>query len=155
MQPGSFRRFETRRERREKQREGDRSVKKFGGAGDVGMPVPGHAVVLERAFPCPCERCETCGGTVSLTAVVWVDDWPLNTPESPEEAVTERPEGGPRVRSLHLSLAPTGLEEQKKCSAGCEISPDEWEVIEGAAFLSMCRAYTAFSDELVERARPP
>lgn len=150
MQPGNSRRFETRQERRE--REGDRSVKKFG---DVGMPVPGHAVVLERRFLCPCERCETCGGTVSLTAIVWVDDWPVNTPESPEEAITERPEGGPRVRSLHLSLAPTGLEDQKKCSAGCEISPDEWEVIEGAAFLSMCRAYAAFSDDLVERAHPP
>lgn len=152
MQPGNFRKFETRRERRERQRAGDRSVKKFG---DVGMPVPGHAVVLERRFLCPCERCGDCEGTVQLTAICWVDDWPVNTPESEGGVVTERPEGGPRVRSLHLSIAPTGLEAQKTCSEGCGISDDEWEVIEGAAFLSMCRAYAAYADDLTDKVRPP
>ena len=111
----------------------------------VDLPTEGRAVRLDRDIPCPCDRCTGCGGFVSLTAMLWVDDWPVTTPEV-GQPVLEYPDRG--ARTLHLAIAPAGLEAQAACTEGCELSPGEWEAAEGAAFISLCRAYVEATEQL-------
>ena len=118
----------------------DRSVRPGETPDDqVRFPEGGKAVVLRRAFPCPCTQCDVCGGEVDLTAVLWMDDWPVDTPEVGED-VRERPQDQ-RCRSFHLTIAPEGLEKQKTCSAGCELSPEDWELAYAVAFLALTLRY--------------
>ena len=105
---------------------------------------------LDRDIPCPCTKCESCGGHVHLTAMLWVDDWPVTTPEV-GQPVLEYPEAS--SRTLHLAIAPAGLEAQTNCTEGCEIAPGEWEAAEGAAFLSLCRAYVEEARRVGKEAR--
>ena len=111
----------------------------------LDLPAEGRAVRLDRDIPCPCTRCTGCEGFVHLTAMLWVDDWPVTTPEV-GQPVLEYPD---RVaRTLHLAIAPRGLEAHTACTEGCEVAPEEWEAAEGAAFLSLCRAYVEEADRL-------
>lgn len=134
MQPGEIRRFER------PERKGAAPPER-----PLTLPEEGEAVVLDRRFPCPCDRCTVCGGHVDLTLILWVDNWPVRAPEGDEVGIQE---AAVRARTLHLSLAPRGLDRQTECSEGCEIAPEEWDAIEAAAFLSMCRAYTGAVDAL-------
>ena len=115
----------------------------------IDLPSEGRAVRLDRDIPCPCTRCTGCEGHVHLTAMLWVDDWPVTTPEV-GQPVLEYPDRS--SRTLHLAIAPAGLEAQAACTEGCQIAPEEWEAAEGAAFISLCRAYVAETDRL-RRAR--
>ena len=113
------------------------------------LPAEGKGVVLNRDIPCPCP-CAGCGGHVGITAILWVDDWPVTTPEA-GQPVLEYPEK--IARTLHVSIAPTHLDKQTTCSAGCEIAPEEWQDANGAAFLSLCRAYAEETRRVQEEKR--
>lgn len=134
MQPGNRRRFDTRGRH-------DRSVA-WQPPGSEPLPEGRHAVVRDKDFDCPCSQCNSCGGTVDLRAILWFDEWPVRAPAGGGVEEAE----GERARTLHLSLTHVPF-ERIECSAGCEISPDDWEVVLAAAFLSLCRRYAAAADE--------
>lgn len=139
MQPGELRKFERPRRRR---RHPGTAVP---GEPAFAFPEEGRAVVLDRTFPCPCERCRVCGGTVEVTAILWYDEWPVGPPDAPDAPDGEGlPDYSPTenlCHTLHLSVAPKHLDKQKACSRGCEIAPEEWGVVEASAFLDLCRGY--------------
>ena len=116
----------------------------------LDLPSEGKGVVLNRDIPCPCTSCAGCGGHVGVTAILWVDDWPVTTPEA-GQPVLEYPEKV--CRTLHVSIAPTQLDQQTACSEGCQIAPEEWQDANGAAFLSLCRAYTEETRRVQEAKR--
>ena len=74
----------------------------------------------------------------------------MTTPEA-GQPVLEYPEKV--CRTLHVSIAPTHLDQQTACSEGCQIAPRSGRTPTGRRFLSLCRAYTEETRRVQEAKR--
>lgn len=106
------------------------------------LPVGGQGVHLNRALNCP--RCLDNPELHDDVRGVVVVSFSLHYAKLPRElGVFERPAVG-----LGLTATPRLVGDENgearavtRCSAGCELTRDEWEIVLGAAFLDVCAEY--------------
>jgi hypothetical protein len=107
------------------------------------LPVGGQGVHLNRAMDCP--RCLERGPGEGVVVV----SFSLHYAALPLEL------GGFPAVGLGLTATPRLVAGERSpdephavtaCTAGCELTRDEWEVVLGAAFLEICQKYAEVAD---------
>jgi hypothetical protein len=112
------------------------------------LPEGGQGVHLNRAMDCP--RCLERGpgeGVVVVSFSLHYAALPLELGGAEHPAVglgltaTPRLMPGPRVSDGMGGWSDPEPRAVTACTAGCELTRDEWEVVLGAAFLEICQRY--------------
>lgn len=116
------------------------------------LPMGGQGVHLNRAMDCP--RCledpelhDDVRGVVVVSFSLHYAALPLELGGFERPAVglgltaTPRLVPGPRVSDGMGGWSDPEPRAVTACTAGCELTRDEWEVVLGAAFLEICQKY--------------